>query len=199
MRISTFIREASSKQYINWTLFSALAGALSIVLHEIGHALMALVLGYSHVRITYHSVDRVAPIDIQPWEKALTSEAGPIASLIIIIICYTVLRLWKPNIFIQALGMLAAVQFLGGTVYVIGALFGANPPTDFDSARFAQYLNISIIIPSLIEAISLIGSWILFIRLIAPPQRIIAVLGVISGGTLGIIIWLFLIGPLLLP
>jgi len=189
----------SVRRYFKWTFFAALAGPLSIVLHEVGHALMALVLGYSDVRITFHSVDRIAPVDIQPWERALTSEAGPIASLIIILLCCVIIRIRRHSIPAKALGLVASAQFVGGLIYIAGAVFGAAPYTDFDGARFAQYLNISIFFPALVESLLLIGSWIFFVRLIDSSERKLAVLGVVSGGALGIVIWLTLLGPLLLP
>jgi len=189
----------SVRRYFKWALFTALAGPLSIVLHEVGHALMALALGYSNVRITFHSVDRIAPVDIQPWERALTSEAGPLASLIIILLCCVIILIRRQSILAKALGLVASAQFVGGLIYVAGAAFGADPPTDFDGARFAQYLNISIFFPALVESLLLIGSWIFFIRLIDSSERKPAVLGVVSGGALGIFIWLTLLGPLLLP
>jgi len=189
----------SVRRYFKWTFFAALAGPLSIVLHEVGHALMALVLGYSDVRITFHSVDRIAPVDIQPWERALTSEAGPIASLIIILLCYVIILIRRHSIPAKALGLVASAQFVGGLIYIAGAVFGAAPYTDFDGARFAQYLNISIFFPALVESLLLIGSWIFFVRLIDSSERKLAVLGVVSGGALGIVIWLTLLGPLLLP
>lgn len=189
----------SVRRYVKWASFAALAGPLSIILHEVGHALMALALGYSNVRITFHSVDRIAPVDIQPWERALTSEAGPLASLIIILLCCVIILIRRKSILVKALGLVASAQFVGGLIYIAGTVFGADPPTNFDGARFAQYLNISIFFPALVEALLLIGSLIFFIRLIDSSERKPAVLGVVSGGALGIVIWLTLLGPLLLP
>jgi len=189
----------SVRRYVKWASFATLAGPLSIILHEVGHALMALALGYSNVRISFHSVDRIAPVDIQPWERALTSEAGPLASLIIILLCCVIILIRRHSIFAKALGLVASAQFIGGLIYIAGTVFGADPPTNFDGARFAQYLNISIFFPALVEALLLIGSLIFFIRLIDSSERKPAVLGIVSGGALGIVIWLTLLGPLLLP
>jgi len=198
-RVSHIFKGSNVRLCLKWSFFAALAGPVSIVLHEVGHALMALILDYSNVRITYHHVDRIAPENIQPWERALTSEAGPIASLVIILLCFAIVLIRKHSVFAKALGMIAAIQYMGGLIYFIGAVFGAAPPTDFDSARFAQYLNISIFFPSLVEVLILVGTWILFIKLINRVERIQAVIGIIIGGTFGILIWLTLLGPLLLP
>jgi len=187
------------RRYFKWAFFAALAGPLSIVLHEIGHAIMALAVGYSNIRIRYHSVDRIAPVDIQPWERALTSEAGPIASLVIVLLCCLIIQNRRHSIFAKAMGMVAAVQFTGGLIYVVSAVFGAVPPTNFDGARFAQYLNIPIFFPALVESLLLICSWIYIIGFINSSERKMAVLGVISGGALGIVIWLTILGPFLLP
>ena len=198
-RVSRLVKGSSVRLCVKWAFFAALAGPLSILLHEVGHALMALTLGYTNVRITYHSVDRIAPGNIQPWERALTSEAGSIASLLIILLCFAIVLVRKHSVFAKALGMIAAVQYMGGLIYFVGAIFGATPPTDFDSARFAQYLNISIFFPSLVETLILVSTWILFIKLISRAERVQAVFGIVTGGTFGIIIWLTLLGPSLLP
>jgi len=187
------------RRYFKWAFFAALAGPLSIVLHEIGHAIMALAVGYSNIRIRYHSVDRIAPVDIQPWERALTCEAGPIASLVIVLLCCLIIQKRRHSKFAKALGMVAAIQFTGGLIYVVSLVFGAVPPTNFDGARFAQYLNISIFFPAFIESLLLIGSWMFIIGFINSSERKMAVLGVISGGALGIVIWLTILGPFLLP
>ena len=187
------------RRYFKWAFFAAIAGPLSIVLQEIGHALMALAFGYSGIRISFHSVHRIAPDDIQPWERALTSEAGPIASLVIVFICCLIIRIRRHSIFVKAMGMIAAVQFAGGLIYVVSVVFGAVPPTNFDGARFAQYLNIPIFFPAIVESLLLIYSWIYIIGFINSSERKMAVVGVISGGALGIVIWLTLLGPLLLP
>jgi len=187
------------RRYFKWAFFATIAGPLSIVLHEIGHAMMALAVGYSMIRIRFHSVDRIAPADIQPWERALTSEAGSIASLVIVLLCCLIIQNRRHSIFAKAMGMVAAVQFTGGLIYVVSAVFGAVPPTNFDGARFAQYLNIPIFFPALVESLLLICSWIYIIGFINSSERKMAVLGVISGGALGIVIWLTLLGPFLLP
>ncbi|UCC16979.1 MAG: hypothetical protein JSU58_00030, partial [Dehalococcoidales bacterium] len=196
---SSMVKGNSVRLCLKWAFFAALAGPLSIFLHEVGHALMAVALGYTNVRITYHSVDRIAPENIQSWEKALTSEAGPIASLVIILLCFAIVLIRKHSIFAKALAMITAVQFVGGLIYFVGAMFGAGPPTDFDGARFAQYLDISIFFPSFFEALILVGTWLVFIRLISRTERVQAVIGTITGGVSGIIVWLTLLGPALLP
>ena len=187
------------KQFFKWVAFSAGAGPLSIVLHEGGHALSAFILGYTNIIITFHSVYRIPPVDIQPWEMAITSEAGPIASLIIIVCSYTTLLLRKQSIFLRTLAITATMQFTGGLVYIVGMLFGITSLTEFDGARFAQYLNMAIYIPAIIEVFIFVGSWLYFIKGIKINERKTAISGTIFGGIIGIIIWLTLLGPVLLP
>ncbi len=187
------------KQSFKWAAFSAGAGPLSIVLHEVGHALSAFILGYTNIIITFHSVYRRPPIDIQPWETAITSEAGPIASLIIIVCCYTTLLKRRQSIFLRTLAITATMQFTGGLVYIVGMIFGVTSLTEFDGARFAQYLNMPIFIPAIIELLIFIGSWVYFIKSIKINERKTAISGTIFGGMIGIIIWFTLLGPVLLP
>ena len=193
------IIEINQKQFFKWATFSAVAGPISIVLHEVGHALSALILGYTDINITYHSVARIPPLDIQQWEMAITSEAGPIASLIIIVCCYTALLLRKQSIFLRTLAITATIQFTGGLVYIAGMIFGITSLTEFDGARFAQYLNMPIFIPAIIELLIFVGSWVYFIKSIKINERKIAISGTIFGGMIGIVIWFTLLGPVLLP
>jgi len=180
-------------------LSSILAAPLSVVLHELGHAVTAISVGYSNVYITYHSWGGKMPIDILSVERALISSGGPIFSFLIAVVCVLIVLVNSNLIFPKALGILASVQFTGALIYVIGSIFGLNVSTVFDSARVAQYLNTSIFITSLPGSLVFIFVWIFFTKSLNKENRLADLSSIIVGGIIGFFIWFFVIGPIILP
>ena len=187
------------KSFIRWLRLALLAAPLSIILHEGGHALTAMSVGFSGVYITFHSWGGRAPLNIEPWGRAMVCAGGPIASFLIVVVCYLMVRLRHNWDFPRALGMMAPVQFTGALIYVLGSVLGINAPTVFDSARVAYHLGTSIFITSIPGSVVLLTAWVFFIRSMDADNRVVTVLSVILGGVIGFILWLTLLGPLVLP
>jgi len=180
-------------------LFAFLAAPLSIVLHEIGHALAALSVGYNHLQITYHSWRGSPPLNVSDVGRAWISSGGPVVSLLLALVCYFLIRLWYESDFILALGMIAPVQFTGALLYVVGSLLGVEASTVYDSARVASYLGTNLFLTSIPGALFLPSIWYFYIQLIDKNNRVNTVSSIVVGGALGFIFWLSLIGPVIFP
>ena len=178
--------------------YTILAAPISVVLHEMGHALAAFLIGYSNLYITFRSWGGVAPSGITGLDRAWTSFGGPIASFLIILFSYGLIRTRYPDFF-RSLGLMASIQFVGAFLYVIGSILGIEPSSVFDSARAANYLGESIFLFSIPGSLILVSTWVLFIKSIDNMSWKRDVLSMIIGGFFGFVIWFILVGPLILP
>lgn len=176
-----------------------LAAPLSIILHEIGHALAALSIGYNHLYITYHSWGGNPPLSVSAIDRAWISAGGPIVSFLIALVCYFLIRLRFDSDLLQVLGMLAPIQFSGALLFVIGSILGISASTVYDTARVANYLGTNIFLTSIPGSLILPITWYFFIHLIEKKKRQSVVLSLIIGGVAGFSFWLLLFGPILLP
>ena len=176
-----------------------LAAPLSIVLHEIGHAFTAFLVGYSRLYITYHSWGGTPPAVVTSLDRAWMCAGGPIASFLIVAVSYLFLRkMVYPN-FSRILGLMASIQFTGALTYVLSSIIGVNASTVYDSARVAGHLNTSIFLTSTPGSIVIVSTWILFVGSIEKDYRGKYVWNVLIGALLGFLIWLTITGPILLP
>ena len=179
--------------------YSIFAAPLSIVLHEMGHAFAAYLVGYTDLYIAYHTWGGNAPTNITSLDRAWMSAGGPIASFFITIICYIALRYKRYPDFSRVLGLLASIQFMGALIYVVSSISGASASTVYDSARVADHLGVSIFIGSIPGSLIITSTWIFFIRSFDKMNRLRALLSIIIGGSFGFLLWLTIIGPILLP
>jgi hypothetical protein len=59
--------------------YTILAAPIIVILHEMGHTLAALIVGYSNLYITFRSWGGVAPSSITNLDRAWICFGGPIA------------------------------------------------------------------------------------------------------------------------
>jgi hypothetical protein len=163
-----------------------------------GHALAALLIGYSNLYITFRSWGGVAPSSITSLDRAWTSFGGPIASFLIILVSYRLIRTRYADFF-RTLGLMASIQFVGAFLYVIGSILGIEPSSVFDSARAANYLDESIFLFSIPGSLILVSTWFLFIKSIDNASQKRDVFTMIIGAFFGFLIWFNFVGPLILP
>ncbi len=179
--------------------YAVFAAPLSIVLHEMGHAFAAYLVGYTDLYIAYHTWGGNAPTSITSLDRAWMSAGGPIASFLIIVVCLIALRYKLYPDFSRALGLLASIQFMGALIYVVSSILGASASTVFDSARVAGHLGVSIFITSIPGSLIITATWIFIVRSFDKMNRFRAFLSIIIGGSFGFLLWLTLFGPILLP
>lgn len=178
--------------------YSILAAPISVILHEMGHALAAFLIGYSNLYITFRSWGGVAPSGITSLDRAWTSFGGPIASFVIILVSYRLIRTRYQDFF-RSLGLMASIQFVGAFLFVIGSILGIRPSSVYDSARAANYLGESIFLFSIPGSLIIVSTWVLFIKSIDNMSRKRDVITMIIGGFFGFVIWFIFVGPLILP
>jgi uncharacterized membrane protein len=180
-------------------IYAILAAPLSIILHEVGHALAEISVGYAEVFITYHSWGGKQPIGITSVDRAWINTGEPAASFLIIIACILLIRFKGKTVFPRVLGMLAPVQFMGTLLFILSSIIGLNGSKVYDAARAAHNLGISVFTASIPGSIVLIVSWIFFIRSFDENVRIRETLRVIGGGILGFLLWFTFIGQIIFP
>lgn len=176
-----------------------MAAPLSIILHEMGHAFTAFLVGYTDLYIAYHTWGGNAPMGITSIDRAWISAGGPIASFLMIIISYLLMRYRRFPDFSRILGLMASIQFMGALIFTLSYLLGVSASTVYDSARAASHLGVSIFIASIPGSAIIIATWVLFMSSIEAEKRIRALWSIITGAFFGFLIWLTIIGPIILP
>jgi len=111
----------------------ALALAVSIVLHELGHSLTARAFGYRTNDITLSLLGGCASLIALPrkaWQEFLTALAGPVVSLVLSLVFYLLLRFFP----LENIWLLNVIYFVS-VVNLTLALFNFLPALPMDGGR----------------------------------------------------------------
>lgn len=185
--------------------WAALLAPVGVVVHEFGHYLAALLLGYEDAVLRSANVGGGAKLGNAPdWHVAVQSGAGPLATVLLIALAWPLLRRPHAPACAIALAATAPLRFLVGAVFlgvgfyllVTGAQRGA---ANFDEFNLARALGIPVEPLLVAELILLVAVWLKVIRTSLAGRRWIGPLSLIAGGTLGLVVWMNWLGPLLLP
>src|SRR5206468_10405330 len=119
-------------------LVGALGLFVSIVVHELGHAVVARLYGVKVRRITLWALGGMAEFDEMPRQRgaeAVVAVVGPIVSVAVGVLCWGILGLLPAT----AVAPRFVLSFLGGTnIYL--ALFNLLPAMPLDGGRVLRSL-----------------------------------------------------------
>lgn len=190
-----------------WTLFlwSLLVGPIALLLHELGHWIVAVTAGFQPVLHAYavSGVPETAPFGGNPAGVAAVALAGPTVTLLLTVAGY---RLWRRDpscSWALALAFAAPLRFLVNLLFFIGSALVALGLVVRDNPAFDEFLAARALgIPA--AALVAIGAvvlpltwWSIFRRL--DEDRWASILSLTAGSTIGIALWLGPVGRLLLP
>ena len=195
----------------------AVALPLSIVLHELGHFGAYAAFGFPDPTLHFSSAGWTGSSEFrvlwwtgqfeeaaaiaEPWRVAVGAAVGPAVSYLTAIGCLLAVRRLGPGPlhFVLGLGLSAPVHGLGAlNVFVINT-FGGGFTGNQDDGNVGLVAEISpslTTIPGMLCV--LLVPWFL-ITAIPRGQRVRVVVPVVGGMALGGSLWIYWLGPLLLP
>ena len=174
---------------------------VTILLHELAHALAGVLLGHPNVQLHFASVSSDAELMGAPlWQQGLVSGAGPMASLLIVLVCWLLARQKKVGPSVTAIALFAPFKYLIGVAYLISLLRGQDVSrANFDEHTFATIFGLPTVLVVSIGLCVFAVSWYWFLKQIPPQTRFKAFLGLLIGFIAGLGLYLGVVGPMILP
>jgi hypothetical protein len=187
---------------LSLALVSTLLVPLSIVLHELGHLLSALALGFPNPEFHYNAV---SPGDVsgqEQWELGVVGLAGPLVTALLTGVGIAAHRrrpgsAWPFALAIAAASRFAvAVPFSLANVYVRLSGQRLSPPA-FDEQKAADALGWSgeLLLGLTSATLLIVLAW-LVVKL---PNRWMSVAAILVGTAAGWALWMGALGPILFP
>jgi len=184
-----------------WFGAAALAAPLTIVLHELGHFLTGAAFGFPDLVLRYGSVGSTAAERGFPlWQQGLQAAAGPLVTILIVLLCCLYVARRGPQEMVVATGMVAPVRFLIGVVYLgyAGLVWlrnGRMEGTNFDEYNVARASGIPLEVLLGFEVLFMLGAWWFLAGKIHRRERGLALLSVGGGMVIGLLLWVNVLGP----
>ena len=209
VRVTSTWRLAST-----WIGASVIAVPLGVLLHELGHLLAYLALGFQGVVLHYSSAtyalektlwqqiyrgDLAAAASMIPlWKLGVATASGILVTCVVTVVCCVFARK-DPHPLVVALGIFAPLRFLSGISTIPVSLSGRPVRAGTDEAHLAALTGIPLIVLVFAGLLILVLAWIWMVRVIPKDHRWVSLVGLASGLTLGVFFYFRVIGPLLLP
>jgi hypothetical protein len=198
----------TEKKGSRWKWPLSLAGAsialvpLGIVLHELGHLLTALALGFPNPEFHFSAV---SPGDVsrqEQWELGAVGLAGPLVTGLLTVLGIAAHRRWPLSVWPFALAIAAASRFAVAVpfsvvnIYVRLAGKRLAPPA-FDEQKAADALGWSgeLLLGLTSATLLIVIAW-LVIKL---PNRWLSLPAILVWTAAGWALWMGALGPVLFP
>ena len=205
------------RKWLHGAAGGAIAGPFSIVLHELGHFVAFIALGFRDpvLRSTSASwagsgefktlwragdVEAAAAI-AEPWQAAVGSAAGPIVSYVTAIACVLAVRRSGPGplSLVLALGLSAPLQGVAALLILPWKLSGRPFTGNQDEVWVAWVTGIPETVALLPGLFCLLLTYWFLTTAIPRGQRLQVLVPTLVGMILGGLVWILWLGPLLLP
>ena len=189
-----------------WALSLAAASIalvpVCIVLHELGHLLTALLLGFPNPEFHFSAVSPGDVTQQEQWELGTVGLAGPLATLLLTVLGISAHRRWQGSVWPFALAIAAASRFAVAVPFSLVNIFvrmsgqRLSPPA-FDEQKAAEALGWSgEFLLGLTSATLLIVVGWLVVKL---PNRWLSLPALLAGTVAGWALWMGALGPALFP
>lgn len=184
--------------------WSALLAPVGIVLHELGHFVVGMILGYP-VQLNVGSVSGGPALGSAPdMAVALQASAGPIVTLVLMAIAARGLGKQQGSHWAYALAITAPLRFIVGGTYLFwvakawveGTAFQGTP--NFDEYNAALAFGLAPVWVVTVQIFGLVAYWIWVMTRPRSGGRIICLVTVLVGAIIGIALWMALVGPAIL-
>lgn len=198
-------------------LASTLSVPLTMMIHEFGHLITALVLGFHHVRLHYESVsyadqDRfwgliqsgaiAEAAKLTPfWKVAVMEIAGPLASIVTLFVASKFAkRYWIANV----IGAVGVWRFIAPALFIWVNFRNARrglPPMHhwgMDEFDFALLTGIPVQVTFAVELTLIVIGLVLLGRAMQRGTRLSAWAAMLCGTFVGVHYW-YTFGPRILP
>ena len=205
-QIAAAITETSQpvrQRWLVWFGAALLAAPLAIVLHELGHFTLAKAFGFPNVSFHFSSVSDGADAAGYPlWQQGLKALAGPAVTLALVLGFTAAARRYGPGPLTVGPAFAAGVRafILGGAYLLVRVLHPERVAQgNFDELNAARRLGLSADLVMAVSVLTIVAAWIYLVRLLPKAIRLRA-LGVTAAGTVvGVVLWVSVIGPIVLP
>jgi hypothetical protein len=175
---------------------------LSIVLHELGHLLAALALGFPNPEFHFSAVSPGDVSQQEQWELGAVGLAGPLVTAVLTVLGIAAHRRWPASVWPFALAIAAASRFAVAVpfsvvnIYVRLAGKRLAPPA-FDEQKAADALGWSgeLLLGLTSATLLIVIAW-LIIKL---PNRGLSLPAIFVGTAAGWALWMGALGPILFP
>jgi hypothetical protein len=195
-------QHASARRTITLCAIAAVVAPVTIVLHESGHFLAGLALGMHGVRLHFASVSSMAAAEGAPaWQRAAMAGAGPAVTLAIVLACCVAIARSGPRPLLVATALVAGMRSLAICVVYLRARVihpGAPLEGSFDEVNAARGFGLS---PELVIGASIVvlaAAFVFIVRRLPHGGRAASLGAVVLGGSVGIALYLRLLGPMIL-
>lgn len=178
---------------------------VAVLLHEVGHWVVAKAVGFQAVLHAYavSGPPEVAPFGGNPTGVAAVALAGPMVTLLLTALGYTLWRRDSSRKWALALAFAAPTRFIINALFVVGSVLVAlgvaersNP--NFDEITAASALGVPAVSLAIIGALVAPLTWWSIIRRL-DQSRWACVASLAAGTAVGMTLWLGPVGELVLP
>jgi hypothetical protein len=187
-----------------WIAWSVLFAILAIPLHELGHYVAAIGVGSASPRIHYSWTDPGNLSIARASATGIVGLAGPAVTILLSAFACAWVLLHGPQRWAFALAVAAVSRFIVAVPYtlinVVVRLLGRGMrPPAFDEYKAGVALGVSGN-ALLASTVLVLVAVLVFVAIKLPRgQRAVAWTGLITGTALGWILWMFVLGPVVLP
>ncbi len=201
---AAFKRRLLRAELLSLAGWGALLAPVGIILHEMGHLLVGLSLGFP-VQMHVGSVSGGPAIGTATnLNVAMAAAAGPLVTIALMAIAIWGLIRRPGSRWAFALAITAPIRFIVGGTYLfwVGkawfeeATFQGTP--NFDEYNVALALGLSPVWVVAVQTVGLFAYWFWVSIQPRPVARIASVGFVLIGAVIGIVLWMSLIGPAIL-
>jgi hypothetical protein len=190
-------------RFLLWSAWPLLLAPLTILLHELGHFLTAMALGFEEAQLHFSHVEFDEAGGRSPAQVGLVGLAGPLVTAAQILAAMAFHRLRPESRWPYALAVAAASRFVVGVPYtIIGLIVRARgerlQPPAFDEFRAGEALGWSGDLLLGLSSLMVLVTLVWLARALPRGERSAAWPGLLLGTIGGWALW-FSAGPLILP
>ncbi len=191
-------------EVLSLACWAALMAPVGIVLHELGHFIVGLMLGYP-MQLNVGSVSGGPRLgSAADIHVALQASAGPLVTIVLMAIAAWRLTKRPGTRWAFALAITAPLRFIVGGTYLFwvakawldNTAFQGSP--NFDEYNAAQAFGVSPVWLVALQTGCLVAYWFWVTTRAGPAARMASVGSVLIGAVVGIALWMALIGPAIL-
>lgn len=191
------------RKLVAWGAWPLILVPLTIVLHELGHLVTALILGFPDAAIHFSHISHGDISERASWQSGVVGLAGPLTTATLLLSGVGLILRRPHSRFGYGLAVASASRFFVGVPYTIANLIALasgrklEPPA-FDEYKAGEALGWSGNLT--LGASAALFFLVIAVLLVKPPkgERLLGWLGLVAGTIGGWALW-FSLGPVLLP
>lgn len=193
------------RSFVGPATWAVVLAPTSVVLHEIGHLIVATYFDFPDVEFHFSSVTSGAEAAGFPaLQLALEAAGGPVATVLLLATSCALVEVPTVRTPAIVLGLVAPLRFAAGALFVLvtagGRLVGVRPSNPyFDEFVMGTGLGLPVSLIVLTEVAATALVWRRLARRAGRGRFSRIAVGAAIGSVLGLTVWATIVGPRLLP